>query len=135
MAIDSCEPQVIEALQKAGWTSLGQERLLLNGRTAIVDIKARRTANGSHQEILLIEVKCFTDAKKITSEIYCAFGQYIVYRGLQSALGIGTPLFLAIPERVHRTAFDTGIQRTVSDNHIKLLIVDIEKEEIVQWIR
>lgn len=91
MAIDSCEPQVIETLQKARWTALGQEHLLLNGRTASVDIKARRTANGSHQEILLIEVKGFTDAKK-------------------------SPLKSIVP-----LVNNTGIQRTVSDNHIKIM--------------
>lgn len=73
MAIDSCEPQVLNALRKDGWTILGNERLYFDGRTAIIDVKVVRNFNGSQQEMLLVEIKCFPDSKNTTSDLYCAF--------------------------------------------------------------
>jgi hypothetical protein len=47
-ALDACTPQIINALQKAGWKIIGQhERLFVDGRLAFIDLKAVRELNGN----------------------------------------------------------------------------------------
>lgn len=84
--------------------------------------------------MLLAEVKCFSNRQTITTEVYAAIGQYIIYRMLLSELQLNIPLYLAIPELVYHTIFDSTLRHVVSDNQIKLLIVNLEDERIIQWI-
>jgi hypothetical protein len=48
-------------------------------------------------------------------------------------LGITTPLYLALPEEVYNQLFDSTVQRAVRDNHVKLVIVDLDTETVSQW--
>jgi hypothetical protein len=86
-AIDDCAPQVVRALQKAGWiVSPKPERKLLEHRVAYIDLVAR-----NEQQSAYIEVKCFPAAAiggASTPEEYTAIGQYIIYRTLLELIGI-----------------------------------------------
>lgn len=82
---------------------------------------------------MLAEVKCFT-VRQRTTELYNAVGQYIIYRSTLAELNIEGPLYLAIPSDVYEAIFDSTARRAVSDNEIKLLIVNLESETIEQWI-
>lgn len=64
-----------------------------------------------------------------------ALGQYILYRdGLQRSQPERI-LYLAIPERVYLDFFQEEIAQMVVENrHLKLMIFDPEKEEVVKWI-
>ncbi len=99
-----------------------------------MDVQASQQANGRRQQILLAEIKCFPDRNNTTREVYIAIGQYIFYRAVLSEFHDTTPLYLAIPEAVYIGIFDVYVRRAIVDNKIKLLIVNIEKEQIVQWI-
>ncbi len=135
MALDQCHQQVVRALENDGWiVAKKPTKLYSEDRQVFIDILAERGANGSQQQIILSEVKCFPDRGDTTREVYIAFGQYLVYRALLAELKRQIPLYLAIPEDAYNEIFDPVLQRAVNDNQVKLLIVNLETETIVRWI-
>ena len=97
------------------------------------DIRANYASNGQSRQILLVEVKCFGDSSEYTRDLYVAIGQYVVYQAMLNELKNSTPLYLAIPLTAYNDLFDSVIQRAVNDVKIKIIVVDIEREEIAQW--
>jgi XisH protein len=68
---DQCHEQVMRALQKDGWQIDEQQvPIKLDQRKVFVDMRVGRVMNGSRQQMLLLEVKCFPDAQNTTQEIY-----------------------------------------------------------------
>lgn len=133
--LDYCHPQIVHALEKAGWTVADMPLTIdIPEREIHIDIEAWRNANGSRQHIMLAEVKCFPNRQSTTTELYRSIGQYIVYRAVLSTTLMDIPLYLAIPDAVYDTVFDSTVRRAVSDNKMKLLIVNLETEAIIQWI-
>ncbi len=134
MAFDVCHEQIVRALEKDGWqVDERPRRLNLKDRVVYIDIQAMRQVNGSRQQILLAEVKCFPDRDSTTRELYIAFGQYIIYKAMLAELDIATPLYLALPGEVYNQLFDSTVQRAVRDNHVKLVIVNLDTETVSQW--
>jgi hypothetical protein len=132
--LDDCHSQIVRALEKDGWT-VEPNPIQVNTEEHYyyIDIEASRRVNGNHQTILLAEVKCFPDPRT-TLQIYIALGQYIAYRAILKEIGRSTSLYLAIPDEVYETFFEVAIKSAIRDNHIKLLIVNLAMEEIVQWM-
>ena len=134
-ALDQCHEQVVRALQKDGWqvndTPL---RLSTAQRTVYIDIEASRNLNGNFQQIVLAEIKCFRDRDSTTRELYTAIGQYIIYRAMLAEVSMSVSLYLAIPDAIHETVFDSTVRRAIGDNEIKLVIVNLETETVTQWI-
>jgi hypothetical protein len=132
---DRCHSQIVHAFQKDGWRIISeQEQYYAPERAIFVDIKAGRNVNGSTQQILLAEVKCFPDRDSTSRELYVSFGQYVIYRAVLAELRDSSPLYLTVPEDVYIHVFDSTVRRAISDNHIKLVIVNLETEAITQWI-
>lgn len=132
--LDDCHEQVVHALEKDGWSVDHRPRRLIHEeRLVFIDIQAAKGVNGSRQQILLAEVKCFPDRERTTQELYIAFGQYIIYRALLAQEEINLPLYLAVPLDAYGDIFDSTVQRAISDNKIKLVIVNLETETIAQW--
>lgn len=132
--LDQCHPQIVLALEKEGWrVDEKPRRLVHEERLVFIDIRATRRVNGSRQQILLAEIKCFPDRDGTTLELYIAFGQYIIYRALLAQEEIRSPLYLAIPDEVYEDVFDSTVRRAMSDNQVKLVIVNLETETITQW--
>ena len=135
MAFDVCHEQIVRALETAGWKIDGESvQLSVEERTGFIDIRARRDSNGSSRQILFVEVKCFADENRLTSELYTAIGQYLVYRMMLARLKIGAPVYLAVPDDVFTNIFDSVIMELVENNHIKLMTVNLDEETIVRWI-
>ncbi len=133
-AFDTCHEQVVRALQKEGWRVDDRPpRLSHLGRVIIIDIRAVRRANGRSQQILLVEVKCFPDRNTTTRELYIALGQYLIYRAMLAERRADMPLYLAIPDDAYRDIFDSTVQRAISDNQIKMVIVNLAAETITEW--
>lgn len=64
-----------------------------------------------------------------------ALGQYILYRDTLERLEPERVLYLAIREEVYTDFFKEEIaQMVVENNQLKLIIFDVEKEEVVRWI-
>lgn len=90
------------------------------------------TKNG---EKIVVEIKTFLAASTI-SEFHTALGQFINYR---IALEDNEPeriLYLAVPLEIYKRFFQYSfIQKVRQRNQVFLLVYDIEKQEISQWIK
>ena len=135
-AIDQCEPQVIRALQRSGWIVTHQPFAIRvdRGRAAYVyaDLLLSQTQN--NQSLIVVEVKCFGGTRPILDELYHAIGQYIVYRRALLINEMLTPVYLSVPETIFSSTFHSPlIDAVLNDIQIKLIVVDLEKEEVVLW--
>lgn len=132
---DYCHPQIVHALEKDGWQVDDKEfRIRTPARLVYIDALASRRVNGHRRQILLAEIKCFPESSSLTTDLYIAIGQYIIYRAVLAEIRDETPLYLVIPQHIYDSNFDSTVIRAVRDNHIKLLIVNLEMEAINQWI-
>jgi XisH protein len=135
-AIDGCEPQVVRALEKQGW-AVSQQPVFLRVMTAtyFADFQAKRGVNGNTQHLIIVEVKCFTNESTQQDELYRAIGQYLLYRSILKLKELVIPIYLAIPTVAFVTLFTQAeVKITVQDVGIKLIVVDLEKEEVAEWI-
>jgi hypothetical protein len=136
MATDICEPQVIRALEKEGWHLVRKPLPIRTGeRTLLADFNVQRSVRGNREEIIIIEVKCFTHPENDLQELYTAIGQYFVYQAALNLSDIELPLYLALPSVAYgRLVEDEVILFLFKNRAVKLLIVDIEKEQVTQWL-
>jgi XisH protein len=138
-AIDNCEPMIRNALLKEGWTVERSPFFLRSGIfTLFADIRMRKEAhkgNGTGRSIIIVEVKCFSDLKMFQDELYRAVGQYLIYQHAVSAEGILGDVFLAIPTTAYVRIFSESLlQGIIKQVRMKLIVVDLEREEVNQWI-
>jgi hypothetical protein len=126
---DSCHDEVSHALQKEGWVIYPKQARFDADVLAIIDIEATKDDIKAY-----VEVKCFPGANT-TQEIYIAFGQYIVYRELLSHIRPNAALYLAIPDTIYNQQFTATIRNALHSNRVKMIIVDVQMEVVVQWIQ
>ena len=127
-AIDSCQPQVIRALQKAGWTIATKTTALqaTSDMPIFIDIEAFKL-----DARIYVEVKCFPAANR-SQELHIAFGQYVIYREVIARLRPDSVLYLAVPYDNPDLASPV-FQATIRNNRVKIILIDLKAEEIVQW--
>jgi hypothetical protein len=119
---------VVRALQKDGWRIAEEQYLIATDeRYVYVDLRIVRQINGTRREMLLVEVKCFPETSAITTELYSAIGQYLVYRAMLLEVGGGIPIYLAIPDTIYQHEFDSAIQRCIRDSQIRLVVINLDK--------
>ncbi len=86
-------------------------------------------------EKIAVEVKSFLVSASAISEFHKALGQFINYR---TALRREEPervLYLAVPDLAYNSFFQLDFPASVVDeNGVKLLVYDIQLEQIVRWI-
>jgi hypothetical protein len=82
----------------------------------------------------LAEIKCFSGAQSRTTDLYIAVGQYILYQAVLDQIQDTTPLYLAIPDTIYHDVFDASVRYAMHNHRIRLLIVDLAAERVVQWI-
>jgi hypothetical protein len=130
--LDSCHPQVVHALEKAGLdVSDNPYSLDTTLNVLFVDIEAWR-ADGN--PIIVVEVKCFREGTSDMTSLYNAIGQYLVYRNLLSRLRKNRVLYMALPASIYQGMFQFFGMPLVNELQINLIVVDLDKEEIEQWI-
>jgi len=133
-AIDSCQPQVIRALEKDGWNVQQSPFHFADERRSIfVDVLMIKGINGARQQLLLTEIKCFSQMNSMTHDLYSAIGQYLIYRAMLQKTQNRIPLYLAMPHFTYEKIFDDAVMRVVHETAINLLVVNLDTEEIVQW--
>jgi len=135
-AIDQCEDQVVRALQKAGWYVTHQPFAIQIDKSragyVYADLRLRQATND--QAIIVVEVKCFSSTRTQLDEFYQAVGQYVSYRNALSMNNMSLPVYLSVPLSVYDTFFQIPlIASVVDDMRIKLLVIDLRKEEVIQW--
>ncbi len=134
-AIDECQPQMIRALAKEGWLVTHQPFAIRISKTEGVYADLRLQHHQYQQTIIVVEVKCFPETRSLLDEFYHAVGQYLFYRQVLAQKNINIPLFLAIPTHAYEKLSNRPIMASViNEIHVKIVVVDLDDEEIVLWI-
>jgi hypothetical protein len=125
---DACQPEIIAALEKDGWIITDRQVYVESSEIYIfIDLEAMKV-----DRITYIEVKCFPGAST-TTEFYAAVGQYCLYREVLNLEMPGMILYLAIPAHVY-DKFGDAYRNTLSNNRVKIILVDLGKKTIIKWI-
>lgn len=136
-AKDIYHDAVKQALIKEGWTITADPYTVEYEEFKVfVDLAAERTLVAEREgQKIAVEIKTFL-RPSFVRELEYALGQYILYRNLLSVTEPDRELYLAISERIYHNFFQQNAsQFIVEQNQILLLVVDIQSEVIVQWIR
>jgi len=81
-----------------------------------------------------VEIKSFLSPSPMR-DFEIALGQYILYRNLISLTEPEYQIYLAIKDSIYENFFQReSIQDIVKINQLLLLVVEMEKEKILQWI-
>src|SRR5215831_6658761 len=128
-ALDACEPQIIRVFQKDGWTVTNKPFMIrTNERTVLADVSMQRRTNGQIEQIVILEVKCFTIPQNDLPEFYTAVGQYEFYRAALLTNRLMIPLYLALPANAYeRLRKDSAVKVLIEQASLSLVTVDLEK--------
>lgn len=124
------------ALINDGWHIVADPyRIVYKDATLEADMKADKLLVATReQQSIIVEVKSFLQQSFI-HEFLAACGQYQAYRFLLEEKGQTETIYMAISDEVYRREFHgEAVQVLVKRFAIRLLVVDIEKKVIVQWI-
>ena len=124
------------ALENQGWTITHDPyHIDLGFVDFYIDLGAERLIAATRQdEKIAVEIKTFLASSTI-SEFHTAIGQFINYRIALEADEPERKLYLAVPLNTYKGFFkNLFIQTVVSRNQVPLLVYDIEKQEVAQWI-
>jgi hypothetical protein len=99
------------------------------------DLAAEKPIAAERQgQKIVVEIKSFV-GKSMMYDFHGALGQYIVYRDLIQLTDPKSILYLAIDDIVYETFFQRqSIQVITRRNQLRLIVVDTDKEIILQWI-
>jgi len=135
-ARDKIHYAVRNALEKNGWTVTADPLALeFKEVKTEIDLAAERLlALERGGEKIAVEIKSFR-SRSTQYELHTAVGQFVMYSTFLKHVEPDRVLFVAIPDVVYSELFSIrGIERLRSENGIRLIVVDVENEEIVQWI-
>ncbi|MBD1834335.1 XisH family protein [Cyanobacteria bacterium FACHB-472] len=134
--LDIIHDAVKNALMKDGWTITDDPYVIQYRRTTLyADLGAERPiAAERDSQKLVVEVKSFLGTSKI-QDLKEALGQYDIYRYLLEETAPDRKLYVAVSTVAHNTFFKQDvIQLILSKHQLPLIVVNIETEEITQWI-
>ena len=84
---------------------------------------------------ILVEIKSF-GGRSFMKDLQNAVGQYTIYRNILALSALEYELFLAIHESVYDAAFQQkAMSQIVELNQLKLLVVNVDTQEVVKWIK
>jgi hypothetical protein len=135
-ARDSCHFAVKSALIKAGWIITADPyRIIYQDIDLYADLAAEKPISAERAgRKIVVEIKSFTGRSSIT-DLHGAVGQYIIYRQFIQLTDPSYELYLAIDDEIYENFFSReSITILLNAQQIKLLVVDLSKEEIQQWI-
>ncbi|MEQ8382984.1 MAG: XisH family protein [Coleofasciculus sp. A1-SPW-01] len=135
-AKDAFHQLVRTALEHEGWTITHDPyRIDLGFVNFYIDLGAERLIAATKDgEKIAVEIKTFLATSTI-SEFHIAIGQFINYRIALEEEEADRRLYLAVPLEIYKRLFKYPfIQTVIHRNQIPLIIYDIDKEAIAQWI-
>jgi len=127
---------VKNALIKDGWTITADPYFIkYEDAELYADLAAEKPIAAERQgQKIVVEIKSFV-GRSLMYDFHGALGQYIVYRNLIELTAPENRLYLAIDDIVYQDFFQRkAIQAVTRRNQLLLIVVEIEKEEIIQWI-
>jgi XisH protein len=123
-------------LIKDGWLITDDPYLIQYRRTTLyADLAAERPIAAERDgQKLVVEVKSFIGASKI-QDLKEALGQYDIYRYLIEETAPERKLYIAISEVAYKTFFSQDLAQLIITKHqLPVIVVNIDIEEVVQWI-
>ncbi|NCJ05581.1 XisH protein [Synechococcales cyanobacterium C] len=135
-AKDLYHDAVKAALIKDGWLILADPcRIQYKDVDLYADLAAEQPIAAEREgQKIVVEIKSFVGRSPMT-DFHNAVGQYAVYRSLIQATEPTYKLYLAIDDITYQNFFTReGIAFIIRTSQIFLLIVNINQQEIVQWI-
>ncbi len=135
MALDKIHYDVRKALEKLGWKITDDPLEVFSIDTYLkIDLGVERVIaaerNGNR---IAIEIKSLAGASILYS-FYEAFGQYVFYRDALQDEGYEWEIFLATSHHAYlRLTLNKFLMKRIAQYGIKLLIVDIDDQIIVEW--
>jgi hypothetical protein len=133
--IDECEPQTLRAFQKAGWQVVEKPHLIrITDGSLRADAKLALSSEQGLQQIIIAEIKCFTQPLRDLVELYRAIGQYQMYRAALQLLGETSPVYLTIPLMAYqRFQAKPEYLLALENTGVNHVIIDLEQEQIIAW--
>lgn len=135
-AKDLYHDAVKAALIKDSWLIVADPyRIQYKDIDLYADLAAERSIAAEREgQKIVVEIKSFVGRSPMT-DFHNAIGQYAVYRSLIQVTEPDYLLYLAIDDITYENFFKRqGIAFIIQSSQILLLVVDIEQQEIVQWI-
>ncbi|MCB0063798.1 MAG: XisH family protein [Caldilineaceae bacterium] len=136
-AKDLIHDAVCNALENDGWT-ITHEHMKVEFEDAFiyVDLGAERMVIAQRaNEKIAVEVKSFL-GKSAIQDIEDALGQFVVYRIFLRKVQPERHLFLCVSHITFDTIFSSkAIQILIDELNVSLLVVNVETEEVDQWIK
>ncbi len=136
MAKDKIHEIVKNALIKDGWTITDDPlNITFEELGLYADLGAEKVfAAERRDEKIAVEIKSFLHQSKI-QDLKLAVGQYEIYKLLMKKLMPERKLFIAVDKDVYKDFFlKKAVQFIIREEGLPLIIVNLEKEVIVQWI-
>jgi hypothetical protein len=136
MAKDKIHEIVKNALIKDGWTITDDPlNITFEELGLYADLGAEKVfAAERRDEKIAVEIKSFLHQSKI-QDLKLAVGQYEIYKLLMKKLMPERKLFIAVDKDVYKDFFlKKAVQFIIREKGLPLIIVNLEKEVIVQWI-
>jgi hypothetical protein len=135
-AKDIYHNEVKNALLKDGWTITADPYFIkYEDAELYADLAAEKPIAAQRQgQKIVVEIKSFV-GRSLMYDFHGALGQYMVYRNLIQLTEPEYKLYLAIDDVVYQNFFQRkSIQLITNENKLCLMVVEMEKEEIMQWI-
>jgi hypothetical protein len=134
-APDAIQGAVKNALIKEGWTitddpyTIDYEEIML-----FADLGAERPLGAERAgQKLVVEAKSFPSLSPI-NDFKVALGQFLLYRAFLELLAPERKLYLAVSTKVYDDFFQLkALDLVVRRYQVTLLVVNLEREEIVRW--
>ncbi len=124
------------ALEKEGWQITADPLSLKFGDAQIyIDLGAEKIlAAEKGEQKIAVEIKTFIN-DSVMFAFHLAIGQFINYQVALENLQPFRLLYLAVPQEVYETFFQSLLARTVLQKYqIKLIVYDPENEVILKWL-
>ena len=135
-AKDLYHEAVKQALIKDGWVVTNDPLHLRYGNFDFyIDFGAEELLGASKGgQTIAVEVKTFLGASSLR-ELHVAVGQLLNYRLVLAESEPERCLYLAIPEYIYNTLFETPVGKLVLAKHqIKVIVFDEQQEVVTQWL-
>ncbi len=138
MAKDIIHDAVKNALIKDGWTITADPFYIKYAEFELfADLATERSPLAAEKdgEKIVVEIKTFA-GRSFVKDLQQALGQYQIYLSLLEMVASERTLYLAISSFVYNDLFTQKAARLVTQRYnLKLLVVNIHQEKVVQWIK
>lgn len=136
MARDRFHDVVKTALEKEGWQITADPYEVKTGDVDFeIDLAAEQliAATRGNQKIA-VEIKSFISSSNV-SDFHTALGQFLNYRNALEIIDSERLLYLAVRLPIYDSFFQRRfIAATVQRYQLRLVVYNVEQEEIVQWL-